>query len=249
MKTISIINNKGGVGKTTTALNFGYELAVNFGKRVLFVDLDGQGSLSQILQQEDIPYQTTVADVLLGKVAAKKAICETPYENLHIIPAGSSLDDIYESLTSDIVLKDALYALEDEYDYCIIDNAPAISIGTYNSLMASDEVLVPMCIDVYGFWGLNRITNVIQEVRQKNQSLYFLGCLITQYEKNDLTQNVKQQLENQENYPIFDTAIRRSKKVCSSTFERQPISIHSKRSATSVDYHKMTKEYLEGKLY
>lgn len=249
MKTISIINNKGGVGKTTTVFNLGYEFSEHLNKKVLLIDLDAQANLSQILKI--VSPDIDVANVLMGGTYIKDAIKKTEYKNMDILPASGSLDTAYEALESSknkTILKNALMAIQDQYDYCIIDNAPAITIGTHNSLVASNDVIVPMCVDVYGFWGLNRITNIIQEARIHNPTLNFAGCVLTRYVNDDTSKEVAGQLKQQSNYPIAATFIRESKMVRKSTFDTKPISESSYRSSSAVDYRRLAKQYIDGNL-
>lgn len=252
MKTISIINNKGGVGKTTTTLSIGYEFTQNYNKKVLLVDLDAQGNLSKMLQKEEIEPEVTISNVLMGGTALKNAIRQTKYQNLDIIPANCELDDVYDAIGSkgnQEILRNALITVADKYDYCIIDTAPSVTIGTKNALVASDEVLVPMCMDVFCFWGLQRITDEIQKARTKNESLYFLGVLFTRFTKTELNQNLEKNMQQQEQYPVSKTHIRESPKVNPGTFEGETVGKFSIRSSAATDYHKFAEDYLNGKLY
>lgn len=251
MKTISIINNKGGVGKTTITLNFGYELTNIFKKKVLLIDLDGQSHLSMSLT--DMSFDKSVVDVLLGRCSINKAILKTEYDNLDILPTTQVLYDIPKVLIENVntkeLLRNALSEIKNDYDFCIIDNAPASDLNTQIALVASDEVIVPMNIDAYGVWGLNQITKDIQEAREINPALYFLGCLLNKYKNRETGIAFKKEMNELEQYPIFKTCIRRSDKMEDTTFERIPVAQYSSRSAGSVDFRKFTREYIEGKMY
>lgn len=252
MKTISIINNKGGVAKTTTTLNLAYELTKNFGKKVIVIDLDPSGNLSQNLRQDEEP-QITIANVLMGGANIKSAITKTKYENLDIIQAGKSLEIVNKELEkagSTEILRDAIISIQDDYDYCIIDNAPAITKATENGLVASNEVLVPMCVDAYSIFGLGRIAEAIQEARKINPTLYFLGVLITRYQKNndEDVKKVETDIYSQKQFPVISTKIRTSPKAAGSNVNLKIVTETSKRSSTAIDYHKVATDYLSGKL-
>lgn len=250
MKTISILNNKGGVGKTTTSINLGYNFSKYFNKRVLLLDLDGQANASKFFEIAE-PKKHNISDILTDRLDIRNAINHTQYENLDIITADADLRIAYELIQEDdsiieknMILKNALSRIQDDYDFCIIDNAPSLTIGTDNALVASDEVIVPMNIDIYGFWGLNQVTDLIQKARETNPSLFFRGCLITKFVKNETTEEYRDGLKDQDNYPVFDTHIRNTDKMGESTFYKEPISEYSRGSAAGVDYMKLAKEYL-----
>lgn len=250
MKIISIINNKGGVGKTTTTINLGYEFSQNFNKRVILIDLDPQANMSKFLSgYGDMP---TIAHILLVGAPIREVIQPTKYRNLDIVPASQDLKTAWESLVSipggNLVLRNIIEEIQDDYDFCIIDNAPARGISTDNALAASDEVIVPICIDTFGFWGLDNIMRDIDKARQVNPKLYFDGCLITRFTNDEISQEVTRQMKEQETYPVFATHIRESKTVKRALFAGQPITENSQRSGAAVDYRLWAKEYIENNL-
>lgn len=251
MKTISIINNKGGVGKTTTSINLSHIFSKYFNKKVLLLDLDGQANASKFFEVTE-PKKNNISDILTERIDIRNAINHTQYENLDIITADSDLRTAYELIQEDdsileknMILKNALSGVQSDYDFCIIDNAPSLTIGTDNALVASDEVIVPMTIDIYGFWGLNQLTDIIQKARETNPSIFFRGCLVTKYIKNETSKEYQDILKGQKNYPVFDTHIRNTDKMSESTFYREPIAEYSRRSAAAVDYMKLAEEYLK----
>lgn len=248
MKTISVINNKGGVGKTTTTINLGYEFSQRFNKRVLLVDLDPQANLSKFFGAYDVP---TIAHVLGGGLNIREIIQQTKYKNLDIVPSSKELKEIDDTLSTpggDLVLRGELEAIQENYDFCIIDNAPALNIISDNAMIASDEIIVPICIDTFGFWGLDNIMQDIERARQVNPSLYFDGCLITRYIKDEISQDVERQMKEQNTYPVFNTHIRESKTMRRANFSGQPIVQNSLLSGASVDYRLWAKEYIENNL-
>lgn len=251
MKIIAIANNKGGVGKTTTSINLAHVFSQYFKKRVALIDLDPQaGNATSFFAGALQNMRDTVAEVLQYRHSIRRALYHTEYENLDIVPAGKQLEKVYETLDKGAedgryeILRAALNEIKEDYDFCIIDNAPAVTVGMRNALVASDEVIVPVNIDYYGFLGLGRMTEIIQEARQQNPGLYFRGCLVTRYAKDESSEDDKSELQAQEDYPVFKTHIRESKKVRSSTFYRAPIAEYSRRCATAIDYIRLGKEIL-----
>lgn len=249
MQKTSVVNNKGGVGKTTTVVNLSHILSQHFNKKVLLIDLDPQGNATKFLGMQH--HNITIANVLTERIDIRNAIHHTGYENLDIIIANEELKDAIEFIIKNdniieknMILKNALSQVEHEYDYCFIDNAPALTIGTENALVASNEVIVPLNIDIYSFWGLNQITDLIQTARETNPELLFRGCLVTKYVKGETSEEYREGLKNQENYPVLETHIRDTEKMRESTFCKEPITEYSRRSAAAVDYMKLAKEYL-----
>jgi len=249
MKTISIINNKGGVGKTTTTMNLGHEFSQHFGKRVLLIDLDAQANLSKFFEADES--QPTIAHALLGGAKIRDVIQHTKYDRLDIIPCSEDLITATDAMAitgGNLMLRNILAEVQEDYDFCIIDNAPALGISTDNALAASDEVVVPICIDTFGFWGLDKIMRDIEKARQVNPALYFDGCLVTRYRNDDISQEVTKQMKEQDTYPVFGTKIRESDTVRRAAFAGQPITENSKRSGAAVDYRQWAKEYIENNL-
>ena len=249
MKKISIINNKGGVGKTTTSINFGYEFSQHFDKRVLLIDLDPQANLSKFFDaNEELP---NIAHALIGEAKIRDVIQHTNYKNLDIIPTGEELIIACEELAvpgGNLALRNILAEVQEDYEFCIIDNAPALGISTDNALAASDEVIVPICMDTFGFWGLDRIMRDIEKARIVNPTLYFDGCLVTRYKNDDVSQEVAKQMKEQETYPVFPTRIRETDVMPRAVFAGQPIIENSLRSGAAVDYRLWVKEYIESNL-
>ncbi|WP_094607756.1 Sporulation initiation inhibitor protein Soj [Sporomusa silvacetica DSM 10669] len=251
MKTISIINLKGGVAKTITAINMAHILATVYSQRVLLIDNDKQGNTSKFfdLHSYDKP---TIADLLVERdFDTHRAINPTLYSNLSVISANMNLLNANLKIILDVtrqqqtILKKALQQIESEYDYCIIDNAPDINISVINSLVAADEVIVPIKIDQFSFDGLDQLTEQFKDIREFNPSLNFKGCLITQYAKNKVNMQGSDYLNDGQKYPIFKTRINRTVKIDESTFAGEPIIKHARRCRAAKDYLDFVKEYLE----
>jgi chromosome partitioning protein len=253
MKTISIINLKGGVAKTISAANIAHIMAVIHNKKVLLIDNDKQGNASKIftLHSYDKP---SVAEVLTNRgVNLQGIITPTKYQNLDLIPANmhllkANLEVMLDSTRPQQTrFRTALKAVSSIYDYCIIDNAPDINISTINALVASDDVLIPIKIDKFAFDGLKELKEQIDNTSEElNPSICLKGCFITCFQRNDVNKQGEEWLYNQTDYPVFRTHIRKTEKVDESTFAAMPIIEYSRHCGAATDYIKLVSEYLEG---
>lgn len=254
MKTISIINLKGGVAKTTTAVNLAYILAEKYGYRVLLIDNDKQGNLSKSFNCYGENDKYTTANLLTDKDAWQKThsiIKRTEYENIGIIPANmdllsanmqTMLDQTRQQQTR---YKKALAEVSRAFDFCIIDNAPDINISIINALVITDYVITPLMIDQYSFVGLDVLKEQIEQIKEDFNPDIRSRILITQYQNNEVTnQGIEYMQQAGEN--LFNTHIRRTnKKVHESTFAAVPVVKYSPRCGASQDYKKFTEELLE----
>ncbi|MCL2356622.1 MAG: ParA family protein [Defluviitaleaceae bacterium] len=251
MKTISIINLKGGVAKTITAANMAHILATVHGKRVLLADNDKQGNISKMFGLHSYD-DFSIADVLTNRAAfLEEVISPTRYPNLDVLPANMNLLAAIREVLIDSTrpqqtrLRSAFKTLEDagEYDFCIIDNAPDINISTINALVASHEVIIPIKIDKFAFDGLAELVEQINITREElNPGLTVRGCLVTSYQRNEVNKQGEAALR--ENYPVFNTHIRRTEKVDESTFAAAPIIDYSPRCGAARDYLAFVSEYV-----
>ncbi len=256
MRVISIISLKGGVAKTTTSVNMAYILC-KMGHRVLLIDNDKQGNASKTFGLYDPDDNDTVARIMLDRgLDVREIIKATPYSEtgkgtLDIITANM---DLLEANLRTIVdtgrqqqtrFKKALAAVSDNYDFCIIDNAPDINMSIINALVVSDDLIIPIMIDQYSFDGLEILTEQIEQTREDfNPALTFRGCLVTQYRRADVQEQGAEVLDS--GYPIFKSRIRRTEnKVNESTFAGKPVAEYSVRCGASQDYKKFVNEYLE----
>ena len=270
MQTISIISLKGGVAKTTTAVNMAYTLAAVHNKKVLIIDNDKQGNTSKAFKRYDTEDTNTIARVMLQRnVDVSEVIKSTAYEGIDIITANM---DLLEANLRTIVdtgrqqqtrFKKALenakvidrgwakfdyLPLTEAYDYCIIDNAPDINMSIINALVMSNDVIVPIFMDQYSFDALDILLDQIAQVKEDfNENLNFAGCLITQYQNNEVNNQGIEWLKAHD-IPIFKQQIRRTeKKVSESTFAKMPLVEYSVRCGAAQDYKKFVLEYLEGR--
>jgi len=250
--TISIINLKGGVAKTLTAVNMAHILAEVHNKRVLLVDNDKQGNASKMFGLHSYE-KKSVADIMTEKLPdMKEIIVPTQYEYLDLITANMSLlranlavmiDNTRQRETR---FRKAFSAIAEDYDFCIIDNAPDINISTINALVASDDVIIPIKIDMFAFDGLAELKEQIENTQEElNPSLHLRGCLVTSYQRNDVNTQGEKWLHTQQDFPVFSTHIRRTAKMDESTFAGLPIVTYSRRCGAAADYLQFVREYLE----
>lgn len=251
MKVISMINLKGGVAKTISSVNMAHILATVYKKRVLLIDNDKQGNASKMFGMHSYEHKGTEALMLERGLDMDQVIRKTIYEKLDIISTNMNLLKanlevlLDQSRPQQTRFRKALNQVKDKYDYCIIDNAPDINISTINALVASDDVLIPVKIDDFAFDGVKEIKEQVENIKEDfNEHLNLRGCFITQYVKNEVNLQGKQYLEEQKEYHIFTTYIRRTEKVDESTFAKIPIVEYSPRCGAAKDYKTLVKEYL-----
>lgn len=251
MKTISVINLKGGVAKTISAANTAHILAEVRCKKVLLVDNDKQGNASKLFGLHSYD-DMSITDVLTNRSARFADIIRpTQFAGLDLLPANMTLLQANLQIMLDTArqretrLKKALQTISGQYDYCIIDNAPDINISVINALAASDYVLIPIKIDNFAFDGLKELKEQINNTREEiNPDLCLLGCFVTCYQNNEVNRQGEEWLKTQTDYPLFDTHIRRTEKVDESTFASTPIMVYSRRCGATLDYLKFADELL-----
>lgn len=250
MKVISLINLKGGVGKTISSINIACILASK-GNSVLIIDNDKQGNTSKFFNVHDYD-EPGISEVLTIKdFDIKRVIKNTKYSGLDVIQANMTLLRANKEVLMDVSrpqqtrLKKALKKVEYKYDYCVIDNAPDINMSIINALVASDDVLVPIKVDKFAFDGLEQLTEQIEEVKEFNEHLQFKGCFITMFRKNKVNMQGAEWIRNNENYLMFKTIIRNTVKVDETTFTGQSLQEYAKNSTAAKDYLSLVNEYLE----
>lgn len=250
MKTISIINLKGGVAKTVSAINIAYVLAAVHGMRVLLVDNDKQGNVSKFfgLHGDDVE---GIAELITKKgIDIKTLIKNTAYSGLDVLTANMNLLNANKEVLLDVTrpqqtrIQKALAGIEPLYDYCVIDNAPDINMSVINALVASEDILVPIKIDKFAFDGLDQLIEQIEDVREFNPSLRLCGCFITMFQQNNINIQGNSWLESNTDYPLFKTCIRKTVKVDETTFNGKPLLAYSKNCTAARDYEALVAEYL-----
>lgn len=248
MEIITIANQKGGVGKSTTVHAMGAGLAAR-GCRVLFVDLDGQGNLSYTMQaDEDAP---NALDVLTGAVAAKDAIQQLAGGDLIPgTPALAGADNLLLSeLGKEYRLKEALQGISG-YDYILVDTPPALGVLTINALTAASSAVIPAQADIYSLQGIGQLANTVQTVKQYcNPSLTIDGILLTRFNARavlsrdiaDIVEDTAKQLHTR----LYKTRIRENIAAKEAQASRQSLFDYAPKSNAAIDYNSFLDEFLE----
>ena len=257
MKTIAIMNNKGGVGKTVTAINLADILVRDYHKRVVLADCDGQMNLTRFfLPDFDPETGGTVAEVLTGTHEPywPENVFPVPPvpQGLGLLPGSTALYDLDLLAVRDGLgdtqalrrFRDAM-AEDGEVDYFILDCPPGYTLASVSALLAADEVVVPLVIDGFSFWGMTDMKAQLESLQRAAPKI--AGALVLQWRNSEVARQGEELLREMD-IPVFQTVIRRTEKVPESTFERQPIVRYSPGSAAAQDYRKWVKEYLGGEL-
>ncbi len=248
-KIISVANQKGGVGKTTTTVNLSTILAKK-GKKVLLIDTDPQGNATSGLGI-DKEADLSTYDLLITDVAAEDIIQETAIKNLYITPSNMNLAGAEVQLVSMMSreqrMKEKLDAIKNQFDYILIDCPPSLGLITLNAFTASDSVLIPVQCEYYALEGLGQLLNTVELVRKHlNKNLYVEGALLTMYDirtnlANQVVREVKKFFQNK----VYKTVIPRNVRVSEAPSYGMPITIYDPKSKGARSYEKFTKEFLK----
>ena len=249
-KLLAIANQKGGVGKTTTAINLGAAIAAN-DVRVLVVDSDPQGNATTGLGVAKDPERPSLYHVLLADVSAQDAIVETEFLGLHLIPADKNLVganlELVDQDRREYRLREKLGPLRDLYPYILIDCPPALDLLTLNALVAADSVLVPIQCEFFALEGISELMDTIERIREAfSHPLEVEGILLTMFDdRTNLTRQVEADLKNFFGKKVFDTVIPRSVRLAEAPSHGKPILTYDVRSRGAESYIRLAKEILE----
>ena len=248
-KVISVANQKGGVGKTTTAVNLSASLAKK-NKRVLLIDTDPQGNATSGVGV-DKSVQYSVYDVLVEGIEIENTIQKAEMKNLDVCPSNINLAGAEVQLVSvkdrEYKLKEKLDKIKDEYDYVIIDCPPSLGIVTLNAFTASDSVLIPIQCEYYALEGLGQLINTINLVKKRmNKTLSIEGALLTMYDaRTNLSNQVVKEVKNYFDDKVYKVVIPRNVKLSEAPSYGMPICMYDQRSKGSKCYEKFAKEFLK----
>lgn len=249
-KIFSVCNQKGGVGKTTTAVNLSSFLASN-GFSTLLVDLDPQGNATSAAGISKDKIEISIYDVIIGNENASLAIKNASLKNLSVLPSQVELAGAEVELVSEMArefkLRDALKTVADNYDYIIIDTPPSLSILTINALAACDQVLIPIQCEYFALEGLSQLLKTIELVRANlHPNLKVGGIILTMYDQRLILNNEVVE-EIKEHFPdlLFNTIIPRNVRLSEAPSHGMPILFYDPTSSGSVSYENLTKEFIE----
>lgn len=247
-KVISIVNNKGGVGKTTTVINLAAAIAT-FGKKILMIDFDPQASLTICAGFEPLELKNTIYDVITEKCTAKEAIIKTSNENIDIMPANIELSkaeiEIISQIAREMILRNKIQDILKYYDLIIIDNSPSLGILTINSMVASDYVIAPMTATYLALKGVDILYSTIEQVKKINKNLKFMGIIITQFESRT-THHQEVLIATKKKYPVFNTIIKKSIKFADSSIAAQDIFAYAgEKFVGAQEYMQLAREVLQ----
>jgi chromosome partitioning protein len=244
-RIIAVLNQKGGVGKTTTTINLAAYLTRN-GRSVLICDMDPQGNTTSGLGIDKHKLESTLYDVLFSRADAAKTIKEISGQGIYILPANAELAgaevELVQSQNREYMLKQVLDKLD--YDYILIDCPPSLGLLTVNALTAANDVLIPVQAEYYALEGLSQLLSVITQVRQAlNTNLNILGVVVTMFDKRtSLSDQVKGELEKHFGSKMFNTVIPRNVRLAEAPSFGKSIADHDKWSKGARAYKALAKE-------
>ena len=249
-KIISFANQKGGVGKTTSAVNIASSLGV-LGYKVLLIDLDPQGNATSGVGIVKKNLKVTAFDMLTGDTTAEEATIKTRFNNLSVIPTNTTLAraefELADVENGEYIIKKKLEEAKKEYDYIIIDCPPSLGMLTVNAMTASDGVVIPMQCEFFALEGLSQLMFTISRIKSHyNKELNVTGILITMYNNRlILSMQVLNELRKHYADKLFETTVSRNVKLSEAPSFGEPVYYHDKRSKGSNEYMNIAKELAE----
>jgi chromosome partitioning protein len=249
-KTIAIANQKGGVGKTTTAINLSASLA-STGKRILLIDIDPQGNATNGFGFEQNKLEKTIYEVLIGKEEIEDAILQTEIPNLSLLPANINLVGAEIELVNFVgrekILKQRIAPIKNQYDFIIIDCPPSLGLLTVNALTCADSVLIPVQCEYYALEGLSKLLNTIHMVRKAlNPELGIEGVLLTMFDSRlRLSNQVAAEIWKLFGDKAFKTVINRNVRLSEAPSHGKPIILYDPSSVGCKNYLDLAKEILK----
>ncbi|MEG3072349.1 MAG: ParA family protein [Peptococcaceae bacterium] len=248
-KTIAIANQKGGVAKTTTAVNLGAWLSV-MGQKVLLIDTDPQGNATTGvgINKETVKY--CMYDVMINKIPITEVILPSAVDNLVVLPATIELAgaeiELVDVAAREYVLKKALAVVKESYDFVFIDCPPSLGLLTINALTAADSLLIPIQCEYYALEGLGLLLNTFQQVQQNlNRSLVLEGILLTMFDgRTNLSIQVVDEVKKHFRNKVFKSIVPRNVRLSEAPSHGKPVMVYDRRSRGAEVYHELAKEVM-----
>ena len=247
-KVISVTNQKGGVGKTTTSINLSASL-VKRGKRILLIDMDPQGNASVGCGVDSSEVENTIYDLLLGETTAKQAIVKTEC-GVDVLTANGDLAgaqvELLNEIGRELRLQKALALVQDDYDYIFIDCPPALNVLTINALVASNSVMIPMQCEYFALEGLSALISTVRKIRETlNPKLKIEGLLRTMFDgRNSLSNEVSRQLQTHFGDKVYTTVVPRNVRLAEAPSYGEPAITYAPTSKGAKAYIELADEIL-----
>jgi chromosome partitioning protein len=249
-RVLCIANQKGGVGKTTTAVNLAATLSAAE-KRTLLIDMDPQASATSGLGARSLGDRPTTYDIIMGERPAREVIVPSQLERLHLLPAHRDLVgaevELVSVLAREFRLRDALKAVREEYDFILIDCPPSLGLLTVNGLTAADGVLIPLQCEYYALEGLSALMETVNLIRERlNQGLAIQGILLTMFDtRNSLSHQVSEEVRRHFPDRVYRTVIPRNVRISEAPSHGLPVMLYDPTSRGAQAYMDLAREVIE----
>lgn len=249
-RVIAIANQKGGVGKTTTAINLSACLG-SLNKKVLGIDMDPQGNMTSGLGLNKDEVENTVYDLILGEASVNDCICKEVVKNVDVIPTDINLSaaevELIGTENKEFIIRDSIATIRDKYDYIIIDCPPSLSMLTINAMTTADTVLVPIQCEYYALEGLSQLIRTIDLVKDRlNDKLEMEGVVFTMYDgRTNLSLQVVENVKDNLNQTVYKTIIPRNIRLAEAPSHGLPIHLYDPKSTGAESYMLLAEEVIK----